>query len=85
METVSLKLEKKFSKHLDKVMKKHSYSTKTEFIREAIRDKINELETKQALERARKIYGASRLKTTDEQLHKAREKAVKELENEFGL
>ncbi len=43
METISIKLEKGFLQTLEKVMKKHNYSTKTEFIREAIRDKIAEL------------------------------------------
>jgi metal-responsive CopG/Arc/MetJ family transcriptional regulator len=44
MESVSLKMEKTFLREIDKVMKKHNYITKTEFIREAIRDKIKKLE-----------------------------------------
>lgn len=44
MENISLKLEKEFLKELERVMKKHNYMTKTEFIREAIRDKIKRLE-----------------------------------------
>lgn len=35
---------------INKVMKKHNYMTKTEFIREAIRDKIRRLEEKEILE-----------------------------------
>ena len=46
MENISLKLEKNFLKMIEKLMKKHNYMTKTEFIREAIRDKIRELEEK---------------------------------------
>ena len=83
METVSIKLEDGFAKNVEKTMKKHNYTTKTEFIREAMRDKIKELETQEALIRVRKSYGASRLKTTDEQLHKVREKIAKELEKKF--
>lgn len=79
METVSIKMEEDFNKDIEKTMKKHRYSTKTEFIREAIRDKIKDLEKEAALERARKLFGSSKRKTTDEELHKAGERAFEEL------
>lgn len=47
MENISLKLEKEFLKTIKDVMKKHNYMTKTEFIREAIREKIKKLEEKE--------------------------------------
>jgi len=47
MENISLKLEKEFLKELERVMKKHNYMTKTEFIRESMRDKIKKLEEKE--------------------------------------
>lgn len=47
MENISLKLEKDFLKEIEKIMKKHNYMTKTEFIRESIRDKIKKLEEKE--------------------------------------
>ena len=50
MENVSLKIEENFLSAIEKVMKKHNYMTKTEFIREAIRDKIRKLEEKEILE-----------------------------------
>lgn len=43
MESISLKMEAHFLQEIEKAMKKHNYSTKTEFIREAIRDKMKEL------------------------------------------
>jgi metal-responsive CopG/Arc/MetJ family transcriptional regulator len=49
MENVSLKIERRFLLAIEKVMKKHNYMTKTEFIRESIRDKIRELEEKEIL------------------------------------
>ena len=49
MENVSLKLEEKFLKLIKIVMKKHNYMTKTEFIRESIRDKIRRLEEKEIM------------------------------------
>jgi metal-responsive CopG/Arc/MetJ family transcriptional regulator len=50
MENVSLKIESNFMQAIQKVMKKHNYMTKTEFIREAIRDKIRKLEEKEIVE-----------------------------------
>lgn len=50
MENVSLKLETNFLQAIEKIMKKHNYMTKTEFIRESIRDKIRRLEEKEILE-----------------------------------
>ncbi|MGD9275769.1 MAG: ribbon-helix-helix domain-containing protein [Candidatus Pacearchaeota archaeon] len=49
MENISLKLEPKFLIAINKVMKKHHYMTKAEFIREALRDKIKILEEKEIL------------------------------------
>lgn len=49
MENISIKLETNLLKAIEKVMKKHLYSTKTEFIRESIRDKIHLLETQEIL------------------------------------
>jgi metal-responsive CopG/Arc/MetJ family transcriptional regulator len=50
MENISLKIEENFLKAIEAVMKKHNYMTKTEFIRESIRDKIKRLEEKEILE-----------------------------------
>ena len=83
MESISLKLEDEFLKDIQSIMKKHRYSTKTEFIREAIRDKIKDLEKEELILRAKSLYGASKRKTTDSQLHAAREKAFEELDREL--
>jgi Arc/MetJ-type ribon-helix-helix transcriptional regulator len=50
MESVSLKLERNFLDAIEKVMVRHHFMTKTEFIRESIRDKIRKLEEKEILE-----------------------------------
>ena len=85
MEAVSLKLEDTFLQDIEKTMKKHRYTTKTEFIREAIRDKIKDLEKEEALLRLEKAYGASKRKTTDAQLKKAREEAARDIAKELGV
>ena len=50
MENISLKLERNFLDAIEQVMKKHHYTTKTEFVRESIRDKIRKLEEKEIVE-----------------------------------
>jgi Arc/MetJ-type ribon-helix-helix transcriptional regulator len=83
MENISLKLEKEFLKEIEKIMAKHRYSTKTEFIREAIRDKMKELEKRDALRKLDNIFGSSKRKTTEEDIHRARERAFEELDKEL--
>lgn len=85
MEPITIRFEDTFLEDIEKVMKKHRYATVSEFVREAIRERIKDLEKEEALARVRKLYGASKRKTTDEELHKAGEEAVKEIEKEFGI
>lgn len=80
METVSIKLDDNFAHDVQKAVQKYHYTTKTEFIREAIRNRIKELEKQETLRKIQYYYGKSPLKTTDEQLHIAREKAFDRLE-----
>ena len=64
-------------------MKEKHYSTKTEFVREAIREKMNHLEKMEALAHLDRLYGISKRRTTDADLHRAREKVFDDLEKEF--
>ena len=84
METVCIKLEEDFARDVEHVMKRHRYATKTEFIREAMRDKVSELDRELALARLHTLYGSSPRKTTDAQLHAARERAFTQLEASLG-
>ena len=81
METISLKMEDGLLKEIDQKLPKHRYSTRTEFIRDAIREKLSDLEKDEVLKRISKLYGSSKRKTTDEQLHVAGDKAFELLEN----
>ena len=87
METISIKLENNLLNDIKKTMKRHRYSTKTEFIREALRDKINDLEKIEALIRLEKVYGAGKKKgrkITYEDIHKAGEEAINEIAKKRG-
>ena len=77
-----MKIDKSLANKIDSTLVKHKYTTKTEFIREAIRDKIKDLEKEELV---MKYYGASKRRTTDEQLHKAREEVVKDFAKKFNM
>lgn len=88
METISVRYDDSFIQDMEKVMKENRYSTKAEFIREAIRDKMHDLETNAALKRLEAAYGAGahkKRKITDVDIHRAREKAAKEIAKELGV
>jgi metal-responsive CopG/Arc/MetJ family transcriptional regulator len=46
METITLRVDTEFAQEMEKAMHPY-YSTKTEFIREAIRDKLKKLKTEE--------------------------------------
>ena len=87
MKTISLKLSETVAKEIDTVMGKFPYNTKSEFIREAIREKLYEFRYghsyKEAMRNLRNNFGASKVKTTPEDDRKIREKVSKELEEEL--
>ena len=88
METVSIRFENKFLQNIEKVMKNNNYSTKAEFIREAIRDKILDLEKQEYLLRTLKLYGTGKDKhknITKKTFYKARQMALKELAKELRV
>ena len=83
MEAISLKLKPEVLKEIDENLAKNRYSTRTEFIRDAIRKKLSDLEKEKLLKAVAKLHGISKHKTTDEQLHEARERLVKKYEDKF--
>ena len=85
METISLKLENTLLREMDLKLKKNRYSTRTEFIRDAIRKKLSDLEKEELLRNVIKLKGSSKLKTTDKQLHEARDRLFEKYEEKFNL
>jgi len=73
METICLKMDKSILSELDRKLSKYRYSTRTEFIRDAIRSKLSELEKAEMIETVHSLRGVLKRKTTDEDLHRVRE------------
>lgn len=85
MEHISIQLDSAIARQIEKDMKEFRYSTKTEFIRESIRDKLTQLAEQrekkkawQALYAARGIFKGKGKAKTDEEFRKLREEAGQE-------
>jgi metal-responsive CopG/Arc/MetJ family transcriptional regulator len=84
MESITIKVEQSFAKEIDAAMVP-DYTTKTEFIREAIRDKIKKMREEKALQELRRLFGSSKKKTPLDEDRKIREEASKIFAKKFGL
>ncbi|HIH39081.1 hypothetical protein J4460_08245 [Candidatus Woesearchaeota archaeon] len=82
MESITIKVEENLAREIDKAMVP-DYSTKTEFIREAIREKLNKIRKEKALLQLKRIYQSSKKMTSEDKMQKAGERAFAELEREI--
>jgi len=85
MESITIKVEESLAKDMDLAIKNNRYSTRTEFIREAIRKQLTALEKEQALKRVDELFGKGKGKTTYEEERMIREKVGNEILRKFGL
>lgn len=78
METITIKMEESLLKEIDSILIPNRYSTRTEFIRDAIRQRLSDLEKQELIKKVVKLRGSSKRKTSDEDLHKVRKQLFKE-------
>ncbi len=78
-EAIMFKLEDKFLKEIDSIVKQKKYHSRTEFIRSALREKVEEVKIKEAMVQIAKLRGSSNRQTTDEELEKIREEVFEKL------
>ncbi|MFH1316310.1 MAG: ribbon-helix-helix domain-containing protein [Candidatus Woesearchaeota archaeon] len=83
MQTISLKMEDNLLKEVDLRLSKNRYTTRTEFIRDAIRQKLSDLEKDEILRKLSKMKGISNRESSDEKIHSAREKAFDFIEKKL--
>tara|TARA_Y100000310_G_scaffold268322_1_gene280844 strand:+ start:341 stop:595 length:255 start_codon:yes stop_codon:yes gene_type:complete len=76
MESITIKVDNQLSKEIKRCMKPY-YSTKTEFIREAIRDKLKTLETELFMKKLELFKGSAKAKITDKRLREIKEEVAK--------
>ncbi len=73
MEAISLRMAEGLLDEIDTRLKEHRYATRTEFIRDAIREKLSELERREILATLDDLHGSKEGETTDEDLHAVRD------------
>lgn len=85
METVSLKMGPALLREIDNSIKNNRYSTRTEFIRDAIRRMLSDFEKEEAIMRLSKMKGSlkGKAKYNDEEL--VGEIAVRNLARKMGV
>lgn len=83
MQAISLKLDSYMLDNIDNSIKDNNFSTRTEFIRSAIREKLEELKRQKLAEEFLKFQGKSSKKTTLYENKKTSKKALKELVSEM--
>ena len=84
-ELVTFKLDSKFLKEVDSISKRSGFSNRTDFIRNALREKVDEIKLKRAMIRLSKLKGKSKKKITNKEIHAVREKVLQDLSKKKGF
>ncbi len=82
-EMITVKLENKFLKDIDNVVQKEGYQNRTEFIRNALREKVEEVKLRETMASIAHLKGASKKKTTEREYEEIRKRAFDELANKL--
>ena len=82
-ELVTFKMEHDFLEDVDKTSKTAGFQNRTEFIRTALREKIEDIKLKQAMIELSKQRGKAPIKTSDEQRAEIREKVFEEFDKKI--
>lgn len=85
METVTFKLHEKVLKSIDHILEPLHFSNRTEFIREAVREKLNLIETERFMKRLAMHKGIAKVKISDENLKGIKEDVAKKYAAKFGV
>ncbi|HIH11076.1 TPA: ribbon-helix-helix protein, CopG family [Candidatus Woesearchaeota archaeon] len=76
---ITVKLEDVFLKDIDSIVKNEGYQNRTEFIRNALREKIEEIRLRKTMLELAHLKGSAKKKTTEDSYEKTRVKAFEEL------
>jgi Arc/MetJ-type ribon-helix-helix transcriptional regulator len=80
MDVVSVKFQEDILKKIDDSIERHNFNSRTEFIREAVRDKLSDLSRDEIVAEFMKFRGKGKHhNTTDKDDERIREEVSKEL------
>lgn len=78
METLSIRFQEEILKKMDSFISEYSFNSRTEFVREAVRDKIINLNKEELIKEFLKFKGKGKL-TSNKQNIKTKKEVSKEL------
>ena len=84
MEVVTVKFQEDVLKRIDESIVEHNFNSRTEFIRESVRDKLAELSKEELMSQFLKFRGKAGRKTTHSDNLKTKHAVSKELMEELG-
>lgn len=84
MEAISLKLDETLLNNIDLSLQENNYSTRTEFIRDAIRDKLNAIRREKMAQEFLKFKGRAGKTTTIAKNKKTAAAALNSIAKEMG-
>lgn len=85
MELVTFRLQENILKKVDSFIKPLYFNNRTEFIREAIREKLYNIETEQIMKELKKFKGSSKVKVSDKRLRQIKDEVGREYAKKFGI
>ena len=83
MEVVTVKFQEDVLKIIDETIAEHNFNSRTEFIREAVRDKLSELSKEELINEFLKFKGKARKKTSYKDNLKTKQEVSKKLMEEL--
>ena len=84
MESITIKVEEDLAREINTALRPY-YSTKTEFIRDAIRDKLIALQKERALFELKSHFGKAKVKTSAKEDMHIREQVGKDFAKKLGV
>ena len=84
MESITIKVENSLAKEITKAMEP-DYSTKTEFIRESIRDKLKQIRKEKAIAELGKYFGKAKTRTSYKEEREIREEVGRTFAKKFDI
>lgn len=83
MQLITFKMNESSLKRLDEICRAFDFTSRTEFMRQAIRKMVEEYENMLFIRNLKKARGSAKTQTSDEELEKIREEVARELHPEF--
>jgi Arc/MetJ-type ribon-helix-helix transcriptional regulator len=81
-EMITVKMDNRFLEEVDSAVEKGHYQNRTEFIRSALRDKLEDIQYQEYRSNIMRIQGRNPRHVSQEEYEKARENTFKEIEHE---